>query len=532
MTTIRGFIERFEIEVLRPYGMKFRPKQREAVYYAIKAIESGFRNVLMELPTGIGKSLANFAIAKYFNEKYGWRAFYTTPQVVLLEQIEKDPVLDIAVVKGRANYHCVIDRGKTAANARCITGKFRCFEECPYKLAKRRALMYWISAMSFAYLIYDRFVPEEFSFGNRELIIVDEADDLEGWAEEFGSFKFKTDNEFKDIDDVIIWAKAVLKNVNRKIAELESEYELTDAQVKELEKLKKYRIKLTVFLTKVRENPRNWVFEKQKEYLIVKPVNVGQILQELVWSRGRYRICSSATIISKDMFCKYCGLKEHETFMIKASSIFPKENRPVYYVPIAKMTKEERVNGYDKIVDAIVKIAEKHRGEKGLICAHSYEIAKEIYKRLSVDRTVIAHDEKNRMKMFKRFVEAKDDAIFIAVGFERGIDLKYDMCRWMCICKVPFPDQSDIRVRELWVNRKAWNWVRWNAIKTLIQACGRLVRAPDDYGVVYILDESFGYLVRYKKQFPEWFLESVIFCESLEEVLEDGGACGYKRGDN
>ena len=488
-----------------PSNFRWRRYQLEVIEYALKAFRKGYRNVLIDAPTGFGKSLVNYCIAREMGS-----AFYTTPQVVLLDQIEKDPLLDIAVVKGRSNYPCLVDRNKTAANGRCIINRrFRCQEACPYKLAKRKAMEHPIAAMSFAYLIYDRFLPEEYSFGNRKLIIVDEADDIESWAEEFGSFKFRVNQDFNDIDDVIAWAHAVLKNVNRRIAELEVLDELTEKEAEELDRLRKYAIKLSVFLRKVEENRRNWVFEKEGDYLVVKPVNVGDIVNELIWSRGEYRLASSATIIDREMFCRTTGLNPKETVIIKVPAIFKKENRPVYYCPVAKMTKEERENGYDRIVGVIEKIAERHKGEKGLIHAHSYEIAREIYRRLSVDRRVIIHDSSSRDRMFREFSEAKDDAVFISVGFNRGVDLKYDQCRWQVITKVPFPDQADIRVRELWVNRKAWKWARYQAVKNLVQACGRIVRAEDDYGITYILDESFGHLFRYKREFPAWFVEAV-----------------------
>jgi len=120
-------------------------------------------------------------------------------------------------VKGRDNYPCVVEPRRTAANGKCVRERrFKCYEVCPYKEAKARALEAPISAMSFAYLIYDRFLPEEYSFGNRDIIIVDEADDLESWAEEFGSFRFRVgDQRFRDIDDVVVWAKAVLRDYGR-----------------------------------------------------------------------------------------------------------------------------------------------------------------------------------------------------------------------------------------------------------------------------------------------------------------------------
>ena len=500
-----------------PEGFRWRPKQVEVIKAALKAFRYGFRNVLIDCPTGLGKTVMNYCVAKRFRN-----AIYTTPQIALLDQIERDPLLDIAVVKGRDNYPCVVERGKTAANGRCVRDRrFKCYEDCPYKIAKARALAHPIAAMSFAYLIVDRFLPDEYSFGNRELIIVDEADDLEGWAEEFGSFRFRVEQEFKDIDDVVVWAKAVLKNTRKRIDELESYPELTDEKVKELDKLRKYEMKMIVFLNKVTEKPNNWVFEKQDGYLVVKPVNVGDILNELVWSRGKYRIASSGTIIDKEMFCKTTGLNPKETFIIKVGSIFPVERRPVYYYPVAKMTKEERVNGYDKLVDVVGEIVRRFR-YRTIIHAHSYEIAREIAKRISVDGVRVAvHDEKNRKRVFRRFIEGEID-VLISVGFNRGVDLKDDLCRVNVILKVPFPDVSDIRVRELWVKRKSWNWARYQAIKNLVQAYGRTTRSEDDWSITFILDESFSHLFRYKSQFPSWFIEAVREISSLEEVKLDG----------
>ena len=128
------------------------------------------------------------------------------------------------------------------------------------------------------------------------------------------------------------------------------------------------------------------------------------------------------------------------------------------------------------------------------------------------------HNSKDRKDVFEDFLDGKIDFL-ISVGFNRGVDLKYDLARYQIIVKVPYPDTSDIRVRELWINRKAWNWARYQAIKNIVQAYGRVVRAEDDWGVTYILDESFSHLFRYKSQFPKWFVEAVKEVKDLEEVV-------------
>jgi len=201
------------------------------------------------------------------------------------------------------------------------------------------------------------------------------------------------------------------------------------------------------------------------------------------------------------------------------------ENRRVYFWPVAKMTKELRSDNYGVMAEAVAKIVEKHLGDRGICHAHSYEMAKEIYDRLINSNVVeeygvrvAMHNSKDRKEVFKKFLDGRIDFL-ISVGFNRGIDLKYDLARYQVITKVPFPDTSDIRVREIWVNRKAWNWARYQAIKNIVQAYGRIVRAKDDWGVTYILDSSFGHLFRYKRQFPKWFVEAVKEVGGLEEVV-------------
>ena len=156
-------------------------------------------------------------------------------------------------------------------------------------------------------------------------------------------------------------------------------------------------------------------------------------------------------------------------------------------------------------------------GYRGICHAHSYEIAREIYSRIESKVRVGIHDRRNRKSVFNMFLRGEIDFL-ISVGFSRGIDLKYDLARYQVITKCPFPSLSDVRVRELWVNRKAWNWARYVTIRNLVQTCGRIVRAEDDWGYTFILDRSFEYLWKYAGYFPLYFTEAVKFVDSLDEV--------------
>lgn len=512
-------MEDYAGEYAKEYNIKFRKYQQKVINSIVDAfLNKDYKNVVVEAPTGFGKSLVNYMVALILFEHEGFDAWYTTPQVSLLDQLEKDKLIDalggIAIIKGKDKYICPFHRGinkePVPVNlAPCNTQKgFVCrkYDQCPYNIAKAKAMDSWIAGMSFAFMILTKDIDRY--WGTRDLLIVDEADDLESWAVDFGTLKFTTPQTFPNIYSVMRWAEVQLSNIRRKIRFYE-EIPTKNAQIAAmLESLKRKEMKLEFFLDDAEEHPDNWTFTKKGATLELKPIDAGIILNSTIWWRGQYRLITSATIGPLQEFKRYTGLRG-KTLFIRVPHPIPAVNRPIIIKAVGKMTKEERQNTYDRLIETIVAIANQHSDEKGIIHAHSYEIANEIKRRLSLDRKIITHGKDDRTDKLSEFMSSDEPAIFVCVGFERGLDLKYDLARWQIITKVPYPDISDPRVREIWVKRKNWRWARYQAIKTLIQACGRIVRAEDDYGVTYILDSSINHLLKYKKEFPSWFLEAI-----------------------
>jgi len=503
--------------------INWRKYQREAYETVVENLDK-YDNFMIEAPTGFGKSIVNYMIAKHF--KTVW---YATPQLVLLDQLENDQMIKalggMEIIKGKQNYKCLI-RNTTIDIAPCIDRNFDCpvKHRCPWTIIKSRALLSPITGLSFAMLLLTSGLE---GWGKRDLLIVDEADDIEGWAvDQLGTLRFRIVGKPVDIYEVIKWAKIKQMKVKQELYRLETKGRLTPHDAIRLKELQELDRKLDFFLEDAEENPDNWAFRMRGRIIELKVLNAGYILRKFLWWRGEKRLISSATIIDPKKFARYTGLKG-KTLYVKIPHVIPAERRPVIYRPIAKMTKSERDERvYKEVADAIEEIAQAHKGTNGVIHAHSYEIAREIEKRLKLDGfKVIIHSSKDRNEKFEEFLRSKN-AVFIAVGFSRGIDLKYDLARWQVITKVPYPDQSDIRVWELWVKRKQWSWARYQAIKTLVQTVGRITRAPDDYGVTYILDKSFEGLLKYKKELPSWFLEAVrrediLPQKELIDILED-----------
>jgi len=92
---------------------------------------------------------------------------------------------------------------------------------------------------------------------------------------------------------------------------------------------------------------------------------------------------------------------------------------------------------------------------------------------------------------------------------EEALDLDGDRCRWQVVCKAPYRNTNDSRV-ACRLEDGQWAWYHRTALRTVIQACGRVVRSPDDYGATYLADDSLLDLFeRAAADTPDWFRDQV-----------------------
>jgi hypothetical protein len=77
------------------------------------------------------------------------------------------------------------------------------------------------------------------------------------------------------------------------------------------------------------------------------------------------------------------------------------------------------------------------------------------------------------------------------------------------LCKAPYLNTGDSRVARR-LEEGQWAWYYRTALRTVIQAAGRVVRAPDDRGVTYLADSSLLDLFdRARGDMPAWFADAV-----------------------
>ena len=503
----------------------YRTGQREALDMARAAFAEGHRFVIVEAPTGSGKSAIAVALAREANA-----AFILTAQKILQEQYTRD-FPDLALMKGRANYPCLVAPTHAAA-APCIAGRrFPACDDCPYFVAKDAAIAASSVAMNYAYYLAE--LAYGGGFGGRPLLVLDEAHNAEGALMGFVQVQLAEGSlaragldrrlppplgeeayfDFAEdlVPDLVERGRALdleLRDGDASgaaaVARLQAK-QWVDAQLGRLELL----------LSSRNEDGVEWVVERRRldsgESVVFKPVEVAPFAEPFLFRGAQRVLMLSATILDPLTFLRGLGVAADEAAVVKVASTFPPERRPVVLRPSAKLTRHALDRDLPKLVDAIAALCEDHEMEKGVIHAHSYRIALFIERNLPGEhrwRIVTHHDSAGRDAALDAHLSSDEPTILLTPSMTEGIDLADELSRWQVVCKIPYPYLGDPQVaRRMQADP---GWYDWRTCLTVVQAYGRSVRSEEDHAVTYLLDADFpSFLRRQRARLPDWFLEAV-----------------------
>ena len=515
---------------------EFRPTQAQALADIRAAFEAGNEVVLVRAPTGSGKSLLARAVAgcaargSQASAADPIGAYYTTPQVSQLDDVAADPLLeDLAVIRGKNNYDCILP-GETDTpvdRAPCVREQgFDCQvkHRCPYFSDRAIAANRTIAAMTLAYFMQ---TAGSAVFGTRDVVVIDEAHGLGEWAEMYATIDLSPETipmwndidvpDIDGLDEAVAFTERVEHLAERRVKELRQKAELTGEEVAERDSLNTLRQDLGWFREDYTdtESATTWVVDQadgEHAPVTIKPMNPERYLKHTVWDRGNRFALLSATILNKEAFCANVGLDPDNVALVEVGHTFPVENRPLYDVAQGKMTYEHRDDTLPDIARTIVRIMARHTDEKGLIHCHSYAIQEQLKALLDdfgVGARVRTHDKEGRDGALSAWKRSDNPDVFLSVKMEEALDLEGDLCRWQVLCKAPYPNTRDSRVARR-LEDDQWGWYYRTALRTVIQACGRVVRAPDDYGATYLADSSLLDLFdRADHDMPDWFRAQV-----------------------
>ena len=508
------------------------------------AINEGYKNIILEAGTGIGKSAIATTLANMYDDSY---------ILTMTKQLQKQYLDDfgemLVEIKGKGNYKCNY-KGNCDFCIRAEYNIARC-SDCDYLIAFRKAKKSKNVITNYDFMY--RVGVDNQMLDPRQLLILDEAHNLERKMlmlsshllnREYISTKFGI-----DIFEALMKGEKSYNHIKS-----ESDYwidvckKLMKACGENIEKIGGKGKEVQVTLDEFESNPSKYssidYIEKQilesdlKEFnsirlgleskdLIIdvpdfksikknkmdisaefKPYSVSDATQNLL-SFGETRIFLTGTLGDMKKFCQWNNINPDNTYYIYEKSPFDVSNRPIYRDFVGNMSGSRRNVPNWKNKRAISKIKQligKYPNQKGVIHTSSNEQAFWIMDNLKEYNLLFVGGE-SRNEVLKEFNESKDDAILIGASIKDGVDLKGDLCRFQIVFKVPYP-----QLNEQVKYRKSLDpsWYYYQAIMAIMQAYGRGIRDKEDYCDMYIIDSNFKKLFDYNYNFfNEYFTEAL-----------------------
>lgn len=553
-------MQKSEYERFFPFPT-IRPEQEQAIEFTFDEIDKGKRFIILEMGTGGGKSPVAVCISRALqvlrasgnmDRTYKPGSWCLTTQKILQNQYIKDfgpPRGDMASIKSSFNYRCDFFEKNTCRESLQLIREadkesefFKaCMFGCNYRKAKREFLRSALSVTNFSYFLTitaanrQGEVQASKHVVPRDLLIIDECHTIEDelskhievtvkerfaqrtlkivmpndLSTQFKAHKWIIDKYRPTLVDKMDGLSMMINKLTRESGEQDEEIKRLTT---DLEKLKQHHDKIQQFLKLYDKD--NWVFNYEEAYgksgkvLEFKPIDVGMYAEEYLFRFGRRVLMMSATVLNKEAFCESIGIDPDQASFISIESPFPRENRPVVYIPVGKMTKDDIDRTIPKLTSTVKSLLDDHADEKGIIHSRTFRIARHLMENIDSDR-LITHDSSNREEVIAEFMRSDRPLVLVSPSSTEGLDLKGDLSRFQIICKVYWPYLGDKLVKKRMNKHK--RWYGYQAAKAAVQATGRSIRTKDDYAVTYILDESWErFYYSNEDLFPDYFKKALM----------------------
>ena len=537
-----------------------RETQKNVINDIETAVKSGYKNILLCVPTGVGKSHIAVTIAKSLGT-----SFIITAQKILQDQYTNDFAF-IHSMKGKSNFPCIdmydiskipYDTAKNDHTISCNMGncsweenidgkkktiyckhkpKLESFskrdmgtenerimepdeQKCFYYNQKFQALLSTHALFNYSSYFQTRLYPqgiEELLL--RDSIIADEAHEIEDQIISYIGYDIRP----KILEDVKMSLEDYVTDTTDGVLELleilGDEYTRETRRLENVEDVRtqsyrKKRDKIDSIRYEIKDNFDNFVIQENKDIsggvtsISIKPINIGKYTKQF-FDRPT-QIFMSATI-NKMMFCRTMSIPEEQCAFIEVEkSPFPVNHRTINFHNIRKLNYHSTTDDYTAVFAKVKEILKFYRTEKGLILTTTKKHCSEIAEKMG-DRITIAHEgvEGKREMVLDNHKNTKKPNVLVSPSLWYGVDLKDDLSRFQIILKAPYPSMADKRTRVK--SERDPLWYQNKAVEKLLQGFGRSIRNDNDYAETHVIDESCYILLSKMKRFvPKAYWDSL-----------------------
>ncbi|HSI88674.1 MAG TPA: ATP-dependent DNA helicase, partial [Pyrinomonadaceae bacterium] len=251
----------------------------------------------------------------------------------------------------------------------------------------------------------------------------------------------------------------------------------------------------------VSQAERNFVYWLERRgrgiYLRASPADVSELLRDKLFEQVETCVLTSATLSSSGSFNfvrERLGLDAKNTTGFTAASSFDYERQAILYLP--KAMPDPRTPEFTQLAAGeIVKLLGVTSGHAFVLCT-SNQSMKALYELVSarVNFPCFVQGSMSKAGLLDRFRETPHAVLFATASFWQGVDVQGEQLSCVIIDKLPFAVPTDpivaARARLIEENggRSFFDYSVPQAVISLKQGVGRLIRSSSDRGIIAILD--------------------------------------------
>ncbi len=283
---------------------------------------------------------------------------------------------------------------------------------------------------------------------------------------------------------------------------LETSIEAFSEQMPEADSLvrrvRQARFDLDFIVTQGEKNYVYWIERRGKGmFLRGSPVDVSELLRDKLFDKVETCILTSATLSSSGSFNfvrERLGLDTGRTTGFVAESSFDYEKQAIMYLP--KAMPDPRSPEFTQLAAGeIVKLLQVTDG-RAFVLATSNSSMNALFELVSsrVNFPCFVQGSMSKTGLLERFRETPNAVLFATTSFWQGVDVQGEQLSCVIIDKLPFAVPTDpvVAARSRFIEENGgkpfFDYSVPQAVISLKQGIGRLIRSRTDRGVIAILD--------------------------------------------
>ncbi len=346
--------------------------------------------------------------------------------------------------------------------------------------------------------------------------IVRSASRINGFAEQFW-VRFKqgreSDGRFPlladafshrgiDGEDILSPLGEAFHALDEALARLETEVDVFSEKLPEADSVVR-RVRQTRFDLKfiVEQADRNFVYWLERRgrgiFLQASPVDVSSLLQEKLFDKVETCVLTSATLSTNGSFNfirDRLGLDQSKTETFMAESSFDHEKQAILYLP--RTMPDPRTPEFTQAAATeIIKIIQVTRGHAFVLCTSNSSMTA-LFELVSsrIGYPCFLQGTMSKTGLLEQFRATPNAVLFATSSFWQGVDVRGDQLSCVIIDKLPFAVPTDplVAARSKFIDdnggKSFFDYSVPQAVISLKQGIGRLIRSRTDRGVIAIMD--------------------------------------------